>query len=281
VEQIADSYKLPEHVCEEDPDVCPKCLDAGVVVFEFRTAEEFCRHFGIEPGEMTRAEERGFERAEAGGYAVTFASPCSCLDFKARERRFHAAVRNLPRPLAAARFEGVHRHVPYKVEALEAAQKLVDTVLAGKGGVLIFEGETGTGKTYIAVAAIRAVTDAKRTAAFVNSQDFCFGVERRAISVEDVQTYIDDFRNNDLVVIDDFGNERIKPGGVVEGHYIRLLRSFERGGVLLITTNYDFEEKLRERFGDEADPIARRLAEVQVAPNLKFGGQGSIPWTSS
>jgi len=272
---------LPADVCEDDPNVCPKCLDAGVVVFKFGTAEEYCRHYGIEPGEMTRAERYGFDRAEAGGYKLRFAVPCNCADFRARQRRFNAAVRGLSRELKAARFEGVHRHIAYKVEAARAARKLVDTVIAGEGGVLIFEGETGAGKTYLAVAAVRAVTDAKRTAAFSTSQEFCFAVEGRAISVEGMQSYVDGFRDNDLVVIDDFGNERIKPGGVVEGHYVRLLRSFERGGALLITTNYDFEEKLRERFGDEADPIARRLADVQVAPNVRFGGQGSMPWTSS
>jgi DNA replication protein DnaC len=263
----------PSWLWPDDPASCPRCLDTGVVVLAFRTAAEYCAHYGIGEEDLTRRERGWFARAEAGGVPVTVARPCECVAARERERRFHEAVGGLPRALAAARFDGVHRHVPYKAEALAGARAFVERIKGGEdGGVLVFAGETGTGKTYVAVAAVRAVTAAGLRATLVTSAEFCDDVRERSYSVADVRRYVEGLRRHELVVLDDFGSERVGPAeGTVLDHYARFLKSFEAGGGLIVTTNLDLQQALTARFGDEGDRIARRLGEVQFGPALKFG----------
>ena len=256
----------------DDAAVCPRCLNTGVVVHSFADAASYCRRYGIAEGDLDGQERVWLERAEASGVPMTMAEPCACITPRELERRLARAVGGLPRALAAARLEGVHRGVPYKAAALERARAFADRLAAGEGGVLVFAGETGTGKTYVAVATLRAVVDAGLRAAFVTSAEFCDDVRERCFSVADVRRYVDELRRHELVVLDDFGSERVGPAeGAVLDHYARFLKSFEAGGGLIITTNLDIQEALVKRFGDEGDRIARRLGEAQFGPTLRFG----------
>ncbi len=262
----------PGWLWPDDAATCRRCLDTGVVVRAFATAEEYRRHYGLAEEDMSRREREWFARAEPAGVAATFAEPCACVSRRELGRRFARAVGGLPRALAAARFEGVHRDVPYKAAALARAREYAERVVAGEGGVLVFAGETGTGKTYVAVATLRAVVEAGRRAAFVTSAELCDDVRERCYSVADVRRYVRELRGHDLVVLDDFGSERVGPAeGAVLDHYARFLKSFEAGGGLIITTNLDVQAALTARFGDEGDRIARRLGEAQFGATLGFG----------
>jgi DNA replication protein DnaC len=262
----------PSWLWPDDAATCRRCLDTGVVIRAFATAEEYRRHYGLAEEDMTRRERGWLERAEAAGVAATFAEPCACVSRRELERRLERAVGGLPRPLAAARLEGVHRDVPYKAAALARARAFAARIASGEGGVLVFAGETGTGKTYVAVATLRAVVDAGRRAAFVTSAELCDDLRERCYSAADVRRYVRDLRGHDLVVVDDFGSERVGPAeGAVLDHYARFLKSFEAGGGLIITTNLDVQQALTARFGDEGDRIARRLGEAQFGPTLRFG----------
>lgn len=262
----------PSWLWPDDEAVCRRCLDTGVVVRAFATAAAYCRYYGLSAEELTRGERGWLERAEASGVAATFAEPCACVSRRELERRFARAVGGLPRALAAARLEGVHRDVPYKAAALARARAFAARVAAGEGGVLVFAGETGTGKTYVAVATVRAVVDAGRRAAFVTSAELCDDLRERCYSAADVRAYVRQLRGHDLVVLDDFGSERVGPAeGAVLDHYARFLKSFEAGGGLIITTNLDVQQALVKRFGDEGDRIARRLGEAQFGATLRFG----------
>ncbi len=262
----------PDWLVPDDAEACRRCRDTGVVVRSFGTAADYCRHFGLAGEDMTRQERAWFARAEASGVPATFAAPCACVSRRQLERRFERAVGGLPRPLAEARLEGVHRHVPYKAAALARARAFARRLAGGEGGVLVFSGETGTGKTYVAVASLRAAVDAGLRGAFVTSADFCDDVRERCCSVADVRAYVRKLRGHDLVVLDDFGSERVGPAeGAVLDHYARFLKSFEAGGGLIVTTNLDLQRALTARFGDEGDRIARRLGEAQFGPTLRFG----------
>jgi DNA replication protein DnaC len=263
----------PSWLLPDDPASCPRCLDTGVEVLTFRTAAEYCAHYGVAEEDLTARERGWFARAEAGGAPVTMARPCECVAARERERRFREAVAGLPRALAAARFDGVRCDVPYKAEALARARAFVERMKGGEdGGVLVLAGATGTGKTYVAVATLRAAVDARLRATLITSAEFCDDVRERSYSVADVRRYVDDLRRHDLVVLDDFGSERVGPAeGTVLDHYARFLKSFEAGGALIITTNLDIQQALTARFGDEGDRIARRLGEVQFGPALRFG----------
>ena len=159
----------PRWLWADDDATCRRCLDTGAVVRAFADAAAYCRHFGIAEEDLTRRERDWLERAESSGVPLTMAESCACAARRGLERRFADAVEGLPRALAAARLEGVHRHVPYKAAALARARAFVERVVAGEGGVLVLAGETGTGKTYIAVATLRAVVDAGLRATFVTS----------------------------------------------------------------------------------------------------------------
>ena len=263
----------PNWLWADDSDMCRRCLDTGAVVHSFATAAAYCVHYGTSEEELTRREREWFARAEASGAPVTVARLCGCVARRVLQRRFYEAVEGLPRPLAEARFEGVHRHVAYKAEALARARAFVGRITRGEeGGVLIFAGETGTGKTYVAVATLRAVVDAGLRAAFVTSAEFCDDVRERGYSVADMRRYVDGLRRHELVVLDDFGSELVgRKEGTVVDHYARFLKSFEAGGALIITTSLDFQQALTARFGDEGDRIARCLGEVQFGPQLRFG----------
>jgi DNA replication protein DnaC len=262
----------PDWLVPDDAAACRRCRDTGVVVRAFATAADYCRHFGLAEEDMTRRERSWFARVEASGRPATFAAPCACASRRERERRFARAVEGLSRALAEARLEGVHRDVPYKAAALKRARAFVRRLAGGAGGVLVFAGETGTGKTYVAVASLRAAVDAGLRGAFVTSAEFCDDLRERCYSVADVRAYIRELRGHDLVVLDDFGSERVGPAeGAVLDHYARFLKSFEAGGGLIVTTNLDLQRALTARFGDEGDRIARRLGEAQFGPTLRFG----------
>ncbi len=140
----------PSWLWPDDAATGRRCLDTGVVVYAFADAASYCRHFGIAEEDLTRRKRDWLERAEASGVPLTMAEPCECVARRGIERRFREAVGGLPRPLASARLEGVHRHVPYKAAALARARAFVERVVAGEGGVCRytrkrFFGSSGTG----------------------------------------------------------------------------------------------------------------------------------------
>lgn len=262
----------PSWLWGDDPATCRRCLGTGAVIHRFANAAAYCAYYGTSYEDLTRREREWFARAETSGAPVTVARLCGCVARRVSERRFHEAVEGLPAPLAGARFEEVHRDIPYKVEALARARAFVERIVSGEGGVLVLAGEAGTGKTYVAVAALRAVVDAGLRATFVTSAELCDAVRERSYSVADVRRYVDGLRRHELVVLDDFGSEFVgrKEGTLVDS-YARFLKSFEAGGALIITTNLDIRWALVKRFGDEGGGIARRLGEVQFGPQLRFG----------
>lgn len=238
----------PEWVYSDPRDMCSACLNTGVVIKKISLAEFYKGK--VMPIQRDPNDE------------VDVAEPCQCAEFRAKERRFGLAVGDLPGALMRATLGGVNRAHDYKVRALREAEVLAD-------GVLVFAGPTGLGKTYVAVAALRKVIDAGRTGAFITSRELCDNLRERAYDTAAAREYLADLRGNNLVVLDDFGRERLGGAeGSVLSWYAELLNGYEKGGALIITTNLDFVEALKETFGNESAPIMRRLAPKL----LPFGG---------
>jgi len=276
-----DPGNPPAWLYADPPDLCRKCMDTGVVVEEFNTVGEYCDRFGLQPADLDRVERSAL--AKDTPYRV--AAACDCMKHRELEQRFRTAVGAVPTSsLRAARFEGVQRHVPYKVQALDAARKFVDVVVTGAPAMLVFEGETGKGKTYIGLATLRAVIEAGGSAKYILSGELCDDIRQYAVDVGLLRKYRKSLTEKTAVFIDDFGFDRLGAvGGAVIDQYAELLRSYETGRGLIIATNRPgnidttgFELAMREVFGDRADAITRRLAEIQVAPAVRFGGQGSM-----
>lgn len=262
--------EVPEGILSDDPRVCKLCFDVGVTVDEFESVGEYCELHGIQPEQLDRLERVALDKS----YPYRVARPCPCLKGKASEERYKAAAGPTPRALEAARFEGVHRHIPYKVEALKAAKAIVANAIAGAGGYIEFAGQTGAGKTYVALAAVRAVIEAGKRAKRITSQEFCDTLREKAGFPIDQRRYVDGIKSYDLIVLDDVGSERFGPeDGTVRNLYRDFLRAFENGGALIITSNYDVKTALTDekRLGKEALAILRRLEDIRIAPTVRFG----------
>lgn len=240
----------PEWVYSDPRDMCTACLNTGVVIKRISLAEFYKGK--VMPAQRDPSDE------------VDVAEPCKCAEFRAKERQFRLAVGDLPGALIRATFGGVNRAYDYKVRALREAEILAQ-------GVLVFAGPTGLGKTYIAVAALRKVIDSGMSGTFITSRELCDDLRERAYDTAAAREYLADLRGKNLVVLDDFGRERLGGAeGSVLSWYAELLNGYEKGGALIITTNLDFVEALKETFGNEAAPIMRRLAPKLIP----FGGKG-------
>ncbi len=265
-------YEIPEGALADDPRMCRMCLDTLVVVHEFHNVAEYCEHYGCRPEDLDRLEQYALSENYPLPYRV--ARPCLCVKNRAQEERFRRALRTpVRREHEAAHLEGIQRHVPYKAEAFDVAKRVISRALTQERGFACFQGETQTGKTYVALAAVRGVTDGGGDAAFISSQDFCDKLRDRAL---DAPRFVDDLLRNDLIVLDDVGAERIGPAeGTVKNQYERFLKSFERHGVLLVTTNYKFYDLLKHEnlFGLGANMIIARLQDIAIAPTVWFGTQ--------
>jgi len=240
----------PEWIYSDPPDICRACLNTGVVVKEISVKEFYEGKDKVVPGFREPTD------------TVEVAEPCRCADFRAKERRFKLAAGDLPGPLTRATFGGVNKAYDYKVRALREAEVLAEC----KQGVLVFAGRTGLGKTYIAVAALRRVLDREGSGAFITSRELCDNLRERAYDTAAAREYLAGLRGKDLIILDDFGRERLGGAeGSVLSWYADLLNGYEKGGALIITTNLDFVEALKETFGDESAPIMRRLAPKIIA----------------
>jgi DNA replication protein DnaC len=265
-------YKVPDWVLADDPNMCRLCLDTRVIVHEFHSVAEYCEHYGCRPEDLDRLEQYALSESYPFPYRV--AQPCTCVKNRAQEARFKRALLTpVRREHEAAYLEGIQRHIPYKVQGLEVAKRVISRALTQERGFACFQGETQTGKTYVALAAVRGVTDGGGEAAFISSRDFCDKLRDRAL---DASRYVEELLKNDLIVLDDVGAERVGPAeGTVRDQYERFLKSFERRGVLLVTTNYKFYELLKgeELFGVRANTIIARLRDIAIAPEVWFGTQ--------
>lgn len=154
-----------------------------------------------------------------------------------------AAEREIPLRLRSASFER-GQHCP----ALERAQQYVLQELA-QGACLVLMGPTGVGKTYAAVSAIRDALI--RTGAWGDFRYFpalCSGLlNQHQDTALDAKRALKD---KDLLVLDDFGGEYLKPGGYLESLIDEAIW-YREGNILptILTTNL-MPDQMKERLSD-------------------------------
>lgn len=111
------------------------------------------------------------------------------------------------------------------------------TTVRQKGIGLIYYGDVGHGKTFLACAVANAVID-KGYAVKFTSLTRLFSMASQYVSIEMIA---DGVCENDLVVIDDLGAEELTPKTVAKTYYI-VNALCERGVPFVITTNLTPEQ---------------------------------------
>ena len=175
------------------------------------------------------------------------------------QRILDSAVPLHYRDCTLAGFDAYTEHLAEKFRVvMNWAKSELETGLYLFGGV-------GTGKTHLAVGAMRVLLERGFRGEFVNARSFIMRCQTAFRAKESAREIVDEILNqNDFLVLDDLGSE--KSTDYVRQSLLHLVdECYSRGIVLVVTSNCDFEEisKLDER-------IASRLLEM--CDRVKFHG---------
>ena len=133
------------------------------------------------------------------------------------------------------------------------AEKFIEKGTAPKG--ILFYGGVGTGKTYASSCIGNYLMDSGKTVVVMNMGLYIGKIQREWAEAEkDLLSYIKD---SDLLIIDDFGAEKISEF-VIEKTFAMIDTRCRALKPLIITTNLNIEE-IGERFGAR---IADRISEM-------------------
>ncbi len=199
--------------------------------------------------------------------ATNTASDCRCRPLQlasARARSLEARIPKKYRDVAFDRFP-VTAIEPTVVNEVRRFCRDVDANLdAGKG--LWFVGDSGTGKTTLAMLISKAAIEAKRTTA-IYSMPRLMAVLREAIDSEDgLLGLLDRLATVDLLHIDDLGAEH-RTDWVLEQLYSIVNTRYEDERSILVTTNL-MPEELGEQIGART---VSRLVQICGDPLPLFG----------
>lgn len=266
---------------------------AGLLHLESAKTEALLADLALSPGEHPRPKLHGFfwsdlpegrpagynERmagvapcARCGGSRFVLverdgkelAVRCSCLDEWRREAALAAvAIPERYRHCTVESFEIWNPNDPTLVKARRRTQELVDAFPAVERG-LLFMGRVGTGKTHLAVAALRAlVADKGAEGLYVNVteliQQLQMSIDGAGPSREEILQPVVDAR---VLVLDELGACR-STEWVLDQLYFVINSRYMRQRLTLVTTNYfDSPQPVRPRPARSGGEAARALPEA-------------------
>lgn len=226
-------------------------------------------------------------KCQGTGYCIdrktNSASPCDCgiLDRVGLERRFHGA--RIPPRFGAKDFENFHpdpgaaqgvRSDPATVRTRREILQVAISYARGfneteKDG-FVLRGGTGTGKTHIAVAILKAIINRGYTGVYFNFTDLLSRIRDTYSegAAESEGALLDVVDARQLLVLDDVGAERATDF-VRDRLYLIINRRYENGRPIIMTTNLD-DDELRARVGERT---ASRLCEMCSSPFPGFPAQ--------
>jgi len=175
----------------------------------------------------------------------------------------HARSIGIPKKLHTASFESSKQ-----TKLIEFSQTYSEGPVKD-GRCLVLAGPTGVGKSWAAACILRAVKIRwKMYAYYPATAGALLDPERRAVTLSSL-------KDSDLLILDDFGSEYQKEGGLVEAFIDEII--WHREGESLatvLTTNLTFE-KLRVRLSDRiVDRLRGDWGMVYQSPgdSLRTGG---------
>lgn len=195
---------------------------------------------------------RRIERARARGVSATL------------PRRFQGVSFDRPPLTEMAREAGTRQQV---AEVREFCERIDERLEAGAG--LWLQGDTGTGKTTLAMAVSKAALDAGRTAAIYSLPGLLARIRRTFDGDAGEDSYFTFFNrlvSVDLLHLDDLGAEN-RTEWVLEQLYAIIDRRYSDRRSILVTTNLE-EPELFAQLGDR---IVSRLTEICGDPRVLKG----------
>src|ERR1700733_796021 len=199
------------------------------------------------------------------------ARACECREARLRRGRNRGVASVIPRKFQGVSFERppvsteiepmVVSYVRSWVDGLEA------TLEAGRG--LWLMGDTGTGKTTLAMLVSKAVLEANRSVAIYSLPKLLARIRRTYDSEPGGDSYLSFFErltSVDLLHIDDLGAEK-RSDWVLEQLYALVNERYEAQRSMLVTTNLD-QQQLEEQIGPRT---VSRLVEICGDPLPLFG----------
>jgi DNA replication protein DnaC len=214
-----------------------------------------------------------YGRCDGSGWILgddDLAYKCDCLE--PRLMRAKSAGINSVIP---ARYRGVSFDRPPVTEIdsviVNAIRDFVDDLevnLAEGRGIWLM-GDTGTGKTSLAMLVSKEVLARDRTAAIYSLPKLLGRIRSTYDADPGDESYADFFERLcevDMLHLEDLGTEK-RTEWVLEQLYALINERYERQKSVMVTTNYD-QAKLEEQLGDR---IVSRLVEICGDPLPLFG----------
>jgi len=198
------------------------------------------------------------------------ARPCECRAERLRRARTRGIASVIPAKYRGVSFERppVTEIEPMVVRVVRAFSEEIDANLdAGKG--LWLMGDTGTGKTTLAMLVSKTALAAGRTVAIYSLPKLLARIRRTYDAVPGEESYLalfEQLTSVDLLHIDDLGVEK-RSDWVLEQLYALVNERYEAQRSILVTTNLD-ETRLEEQIGPRT---VSRLVEICGDPLPLFG----------
>jgi DNA replication protein DnaC len=212
-------------------------------------------------------------RCDGSGWILgddDFAYKCDCLEprlMKARSAGINSVI--------PARYRGVSFDRPPVTEidsvVVNAIRDYVDNLegnLAEGRGIWLM-GDTGTGKTSLAMLVSKEVLARNRTAAIYSLPKLLGRIRSTYDADPGDESYADFFERLcevDMLHLEDLGTEK-RTEWVLEQLYALVNERYERQKSVMVTTNYD-QAQLEEQLGDR---IVSRLVEICGDPLPLYG----------
>lgn len=253
------NYELPAGPSYDWPIKCQMCGDSGIVIYEIprevagqRARRDFPWHKYRLPWDDIGMKPE----------TVRFAAPCTCQTNTARFSRLRAS--GIPEEFSVASLDSAR---PHQKEIAAQLKNYAKVVLSGSkdGRIFAMMGETGKGKTYLAVACLNLIIANGGSGRFITADAFCDRLRDNALSAVESDIWVKGMKGEGphLVILDELGAERAGTGdSVISARYGAFLKSFDGKGYLLTTTNFaNIESALQGILGADGIRVARRLGD--------------------
>jgi DNA replication protein DnaC len=194
------------------------------------------------------------------------ARPCTCRPARLARKKASAVQGRLPRRFREVSFDrepllSMERRAPHVIRAVrQYCRGIVSNLDEGRG--LWLFGNTGTGKTTLAMIVSKSAMEADRTVA-IYSLPRLLAMLRGSYdddALYSLNDLIDRLCAVDLLHVDDVGAEQTSPW-VLEQLYTIINTRYEDGRAVLVTTNLG-DDELRSQIGDRTVSRLHEMCET-------------------
>jgi DNA replication protein DnaC len=199
------------------------------------------------------------------------ARPCECREARLRRGRNRGVASVIPRKFQGVSFERPPVSTEIEPMVVSYVRSWVDDLKANleAGRGLWLMGDTGTGKTTLAMLVSKAALEDSRSVAIYSLPKLLARIRRTYDAEPGGDSYLSFFErltSVDLLHIDDLGAEK-RSDWVLEQLYALVNERYEAQRSMLVTTNLD-QQQLEEQIGPRT---VSRLVEICGDPLPLFG----------